>query len=119
MRIAIPTEGKRGLEEKVAYHFGRCETYTILDEKGKLIEVIDNESEHTGGSGLPPELLKRHGVLILLCQGLGPRAVGICESMGIEVYVGEGESAKEMFGLWKAGKLKKATMEDVCEEHSG
>lgn len=117
MRIAIPTEGKRGLEENVAYHFGRCETYTILDGEGKLLEVIDNTSEHMGGEGLPPELLKKHGVNILLCQGLGPRAVDICEGMGIEVYVGKGGSAKEMFDLWKAGKLKRATMEDVCKEH--
>ena len=62
MRIAIPTEGKMGLEESVAYHFGRGETYTVLDENGKLIEVIDNESEHMGGEGLPPELLRKHGV---------------------------------------------------------
>jgi len=117
MSIAIPTEGERGLEESVAYHFGRCETYTILDEKGKLIEVIDNESEHMGGEGLPPELLRRHGVRILLCHGLGPRAIGMCEQAGIEVYIGEGERVKEMFGLWKTGKLKKATMDDVCEEH--
>jgi len=119
MRIAIPTEGKRGLEESVAYHFGRCEIYTILDENGKLVEVIYNTSEHMGGEGLPPELLRRHGVRILLCQGLGPRAVGMCEQAGIEVYIGEGGRAKEMFDLWKAGKLKRATMEDVCKEHRG
>lgn len=117
MKMAIPTEGKRGLEESIAYHFGRCETYTILDENGKLLEIIDNTSEHMGGEGLPPELLKKHGVDVLVCQGLGPRAVDICGQFGIEVYVGEAGSVKEMFDLWKAGKLKKATMEDVCEEH--
>ena len=119
MRIAIPTEGKGGLEDKVAYHFGRCETYTILDENGKLLEVIYNTSEHTGGEGLPPELLKKNGVSVLLCQGLGPRAVDMCEQAEIEVYIGGGESVKEMFDLWKAGKLKRATMDDVCEEHGG
>ncbi len=117
MKIAIPTEGKRGLEESVAYHFGRCETYTILDENGKLLEVIDNASEHMGGEGLPPELLKKHGVDVLLCQGMGPRAVDMCGQLGIEVYTGEAESAKEMFSSWKAGKLKKATEEDACKEH--
>lgn len=117
MKIAIPTEGRRGLEESVAYHFGRCETYTILDEEGKVLDIIDNTSEHMGGEGLPPELLKKHGVRILLCQGLGPRAVDICNKFGIEVYVSSEVSVEGMFKLWKSGKLKKATIEDICEEH--
>ena len=115
--MAVPTEGKKGLEEKVAYHFGRCETYTILNENGELLEIIDNTSEHMGGRGLPPELLKKHGVRVLLCQGLGPRAVAMCEQLGIEVYVGEGRNVREMFELWRSGRLEKATMENVCEEH--
>jgi predicted Fe-Mo cluster-binding NifX family protein len=118
MRIAIPTEGKKGLEEVVAYHFGRCATYTILDEKGRVVDIIDNISEHMGGRGLPPEILREKGVNILLCQGLGPRAVSTCEDLGVEVFIGQAEKVKDIFGMWKAGKLKKAGMEDVCEEHS-
>ena len=32
MKIAVPTMGEKGLEESIADHFGRCPTYTILDE---------------------------------------------------------------------------------------
>ena len=70
-----------------------------------------------GGLELPPELMKKHGVNILLCRGLGPRALDLCKQLGIDVYVHQAETVKEIFDLWKNKKLKKADFEDICEEH--
>ena len=60
MKIVIPTNNKKGLNDDVANHFGLCKTFTFLNEKGELIEIIENTSEHMGGSGLPPDLIKKH-----------------------------------------------------------
>lgn len=117
MLIAVPTNGKKGLDERVAEHFGRCETYTLLDENGKLAEVIDNTSEHMGGTGLPPELLKEKGVDVLLCRGFGPRALNMFREIGIDAFVCQAETVKDIFELWKSRKLEKAGPEDICEEH--
>jgi len=117
MKIVVPTDGRKGLEDKVTEHFGRCNTYTFLDKDGRLIEIIDNTSVHMGGEGQPPELMKKHGAEVLLCRGLGPRALDMCGQLGIEVYVCEAETVKEIFGKWKAGRIKKAGSEDICEEH--
>jgi predicted Fe-Mo cluster-binding NifX family protein len=117
MKIVIPTNNKKGLNDKVADHFGRCLTYTFLNEKGRVVEIIDNISEHMGGNGLPPELMKKHGANILLCKDLGPRALNLCQELGIEVYVCQAETVKEIFEMWKNNKLKKAGAEDVCEQH--
>jgi len=117
MKIVIPTDDKKGLDDMVAEHFGRCETYTFLDENGKIIEIIDNTSEHMGGIGLPPELMKKHGANVLLCKGLGPRALELCRQFGIDVYVYQAHTVKEIFDLWKRKKIKKAGFDDVCEEH--
>lgn len=117
LKIVIPTEGKRGLDEKVAEHFGRSSTYTFIDEKGKILEIIENTSEHMGGAGLPPELMKQHGANVLLCRGLGPRALNLCKEFGIEVYVQETETVRDIFEMWKGDKIQKATSENVCEEH--
>jgi predicted Fe-Mo cluster-binding NifX family protein len=116
-KIVIPTNDEKGLKSKLAEHFGRCNTYTFLDENGKVIEIIKNTSEHMGGSGLPPELMKKHGANVLLCKDLGPRALNLCWELSIEVYVYPAESVKEIFDLWKNNKLKKAGSNDVCEEH--
>jgi predicted Fe-Mo cluster-binding NifX family protein len=117
MKIVIPTESEKGLEDNVAEHFGRCQTYTFLDEKGRLLEIIDNESEHMGGLGLPPELMKKHGASVLLCRGLGPRALDLCKELRIEVYVADIKSVKKIFDEWKNNKIKKADTEDICEQH--
>jgi len=117
IKIVIPTNNKKGLNDKVAKHFGRCNTYTFLDEKGKVIEIIDNTSEHMGGLGLPPELMKKHGANILLCKGLGPRALDLCGQLGIDIYVLKAETVKETFARWRNNKIKKAGFDDVCEEH--
>ena len=117
VKIVIPTNNKGGLNDKIADHFGRCKTYTFLDKKGEVIEIIDNTSEHMGGMGLPPELMKKHGADILLCKDLGPRALNLCQELEIEVYVCQAETVKEIFEMWKNNKIKKAGAEDVCKQH--
>ena len=117
MKIVIPTNTKKGLDDKIAEHFGRCLTYTFLNEKGEVIEIINNISEHMGGIGLPPELMKEHGADVLLCKDLGPRAIDLCKELGIDVYVCQAETVKDIFELWQNKKLKKAGIEDACEQH--
>jgi len=117
MKLVIPTNSKKGLDDEIAEHFGRCFTYTFLNEKGEVVEIIDNTSEHMGGTGLPPELMKKHGADILLCKGLGPRAINLCKELGIDVYVYQAKKVKDIFKLWRNNKLKKAGTEDACEQH--
>lgn len=117
MKIVVPTNSKKGLDDEIAEHFGRCLTYTFLNEKGEVIEIIDNTSEHMGGTGLPPELMKKHRANVLLCRGLGPRAINLCKELGIDVYVYRADTVREIFDLWQNNKLKKAGAEDACEQH--
>ena len=117
MKIAIPTLGEKGLDEIVSQHFGRCETYTILDEKGLLIKIIENISSHNGGQGLPPELLQKNGINVLLCKGIGPMAIDLCKELNITVYVNSGKTVKEIFENWKRDSPLPASVDDSCEEH--
>jgi len=105
LKIVIPTDDQNGLNEKVAQHFGRCNTYTFLNEKGEVVETIKNTSEHMGGQGLPPELMKQHGADILLCRDLGPKAISLCAELGIDVYACQAETVKEIFDMWRNNKL--------------
>ncbi len=117
MKIVIPTNSNKGLEDQVADHFGRCLYYIFLNEKGKMLETIENTSEHMGGTGLPPELMKKHGADILLCRDLGPRAINLCKELGIKVYVSQADTVKEIFQLWHDNKLKPAGAADACAQH--
>ncbi len=112
MKIVIPTDNKKGLEDRVAEHFGRCQTYTFLNERGEVLDIIDNTSEDKGGKGLPPELIKEHGADVLLCKDIGPRAVVLSKRLGIKTYVGQAKTVGEIFSMWESGKIKEAKAED-------
>ena len=115
MKIAVPSEGRKGLEEKVAEHFGKCNTFIFLNEKGEVVEIIENVGRHKGGFELPPEIIKKHNANIVLCKNIGLKAFNLCKKLGIEVFVGNGETVKEMFELWKENKVKRAKVEDLCK----
>ncbi len=117
MKVCIPTYEMNGLDEIVCEHFGRAPTYTILDMESGEVSSIPNTSEHFGGVGLPPEMLAKEGVHVMLCGGLGPKAVLMFEDAGIEVYVGATGTVKEAIEAFKAGSLSAATNENACREH--
>jgi len=52
-KICVPTAGRGGREDAVGEHFGRVPSYTIFDTETQQVNVVDNTSEHAGGSGLP------------------------------------------------------------------
>jgi len=118
MKVCVPTMGKNGLNEQVGEHFGRVPTYTIVDTKTNDVSIIDNTSEHMGGMGYPPEIIAQTGAEVLLCGGLGRRAVGMFEELGIRVYVGATGTVKDAVQSWRNGKLEEATDENACRQHA-
>lgn len=119
MIAAIPTNNKeQGLNSGIADHFGRCLAYMLFDGNGILIKKIKNNSQHGGGRGLPPEIMKEHGVDAVLCRDMGPRAVELCRRFAIDVYIHrESETAKDILDEWRSGRLKKALKKDACSDH--
>ena len=117
MKIAIPTMGDQGFNESVAKHFGRCPTYTLLDNEGNILEILPNTSSHMGGTDLPPKLLSKNGVDVLLCHGIGPKAIELCKEYHIDTYVDDSQTVKQLFDKWKNKTLSKASHENACEEH--
>ncbi len=116
--VAVPTMGGKGLDERVGEHFGRVPTYTVVNTETNEVKVIDNTSEHGGGSGYPPELLAGEGVETMLCMGLGRRAIMMFQDMGIMVYVGAVGTVKDALKSWEKGELEPATDENACKQHA-
>ncbi len=117
MKVCIPTKDNNGMSGAVEQHFGKAPTYTILDTDSGEVSVIPNTSEHMGGVDLPPEFLHKNGVEIMLCSGLGYKAVKMFESYGIDVFVGAGGTVQDTIDAWKAGQLCNASAENTCAEH--
>jgi len=117
MKVAIPTMGMRGLDEEISPHFGRAPTFTIVDLGSNEVQVIPNTSEHMGGHGKPPEKLVKLGISAVITSSLGPRAIEMFQSYGIEVYTGVTGRVREALELFKQGALQRASLENACREH--
>ncbi|MFW6121851.1 MAG: NifB/NifX family molybdenum-iron cluster-binding protein [Petrotogales bacterium] len=118
MKICIPTMGNNGLDDVVGEHFGRVPTYTIVDIDTNNVQVIPNTSHHMGGHGDPPEIMAREGVNVMVCQGLGRRAISMFEGIGITVYIGASGTVRDVISAFKQEKLKKASESDGCGKHA-
>jgi predicted Fe-Mo cluster-binding NifX family protein len=118
MKICIPTNGNEGLNDYVGEHFGRVPTYTIVDLDTNEVKVIQNISHHTTGSVYPPEIMAKEGVNVMVCRGLGRRAISMFEELGIEVYIGATGSVMDAINDFKQKKLQKASESDACGRHA-
>ena len=118
MKVCIPTNSERGLDDTVGEHFGRVPTYTIVDLESEDVKVIPNTSNHMGGTKNPPEVLVEHGVNVMICQGLGRRAITMFNDFGIDVYIGASGTVKDAIDAYKNGQLRKASETDACGQHA-
>jgi len=117
MIIGIPTMGSKGMEEMIGEHFGRTPTYTLYDTETREARVIENTSEHMGGVGQPPELLAGNGVGIMICQGLGRRAIAMFKDHDICVYIGASGTVTDAIKMWEDGGLTEASEDTACGMH--
>jgi predicted Fe-Mo cluster-binding NifX family protein len=118
MKIAIPTMDLEGMDAIVGQHFGSSPAYTLYDTESGTVQSVPNASRHMGGQGYPPEILHGLGVNVLVCKGLGIKALDMFSSMGIEVLIGAGETVRDTIALWKEGKLCQASRNSACQGHS-
>ena len=117
MRLCIPSKTKGGFEDQVGYHFGRVNNYTIYDDTNNKVEIIPNTSSHMGGVKLPAELLRKHNVDVMLCGGIGRRAIQLFEQFGVEIYVEAYGTIEDAIEQFRNKTLKMATDKEACQQH--
>jgi predicted Fe-Mo cluster-binding NifX family protein len=117
MKLCIPTLGSGGLSDLVSEHFGRAPTFTVVDIATNEVHVVKNTGEHFGGVGSTPDLVAAAGAEVMLCSGLGPRAINAFEQIGIEVYVGARGTVQDAVNAFQAGELMEASDANACKEH--
>ena len=112
MRLAISTDN--GF---VSAHFGRCPDFTIVDiDNGQVIrkEVVANPGHQPG---FIPQFLHQRGVNCIICGGMGMRATGFFDELGIQTIVGISGRIDEVIEEIKKGTLKGG--ESLCRPGSG
>lgn len=117
MKICVPTMGKDGMDDAICQHFGRAPTFTLIDLDNGDIKVLQNVSEHMGGTGLPTEAILSEGVKVMIVGGLGPKAVTLFNQAGVEVFVGAAGTVRDAVDDWKAEMLIRADLDNACKDH--
>jgi len=115
MIVAIPTCGSKGLNDQLFGHFGKAPTFTIADLVTGGLTVVDNTSDHMGGKGSPPELIRSTGADTLAVGHLGEKAALRCKELGITVLCGANGSVADVIDQLRDGKLVPPSRDAFCK----
>lgn len=113
--IAIPTQGNRGLDEQVYDHFGKAPTFTLLNIETGGLTIIDNTSDHMGGTVSTPELIRSIGADTLAVGHLGTKAANRCAELGITVLCGARGRVRDVMDQLRSGRLSPPGPGTTCQ----
>jgi predicted Fe-Mo cluster-binding NifX family protein len=113
MNIAIPLQ-----QGRFCQHFGGAEAFALytVDPATRTIVGLRNETPPEHGRGIYPVWLRHQGATVVLAGGMGPRAVDIFTSQGIEVVLGvQGEDPEAVVRGYLEGTL--VATGQACHDH--
>ena len=118
MRVCVPTMDQNGLDAVIGEHFGRVPFYTFVEPETEEVETIGNTGTHHGEALYPAQIIAKEGADVMLCAGLGRRAIGIFEEEGVHVFIGAEGAVKDALDAYKNGRLQEATDANACQQHT-
>ena len=117
MNICLPTVDNNGLDSPVSSHFGKASLFAIVDGETNAIRFVQNSGQHHGGSMPPAEIIGKEDVDVVLCGGLGVKAVHLFEQQGIHVYCNASGTVADALKAYTTGTLPEATDATACQGH--
>lgn len=118
MNICIPILSAQGLNSPVSSHFGRAHAFAMVNDETNEVSIVQNTGQHHGGALTPAQLIGQAGTDVVLCGGLGVKAVRIFEQQGIHVYCQASGTVTDALQAYKNGDLPEATDANACQHHN-
>jgi len=119
-KIALACEDNQGLDGQISQHFGRCPSYLIVDVDGnevKKSEVVENPYYTNHIPGKVPQFIKEQDVQVMIAGGMGPRAIDMFSTFGIEVVTGAIGNAGNVLQAYLHGEI--TGVEPCKHDHPG
>ena len=119
MKITVSSNGK-DLDSQLDSRFGRCPYFLVVNPHEMSFEVYTNESAVLGGgAGIQSaQFIASKGVDAVITGNCGPNAVQTLSATGIELFVGQQGTIREVVERFKQGQLK-STAEATVDSHFG
>jgi predicted Fe-Mo cluster-binding NifX family protein len=111
MRIAISADNNNGLDSVVSPHFGRCPYYVVVDvddQEVSQISILENPFYGNHQPGQVPGFINAQGANVMLAGGMGRRAIGFFEQLGIQAVTGASGSVRHALEKYLGGELQEA-----------
>ena len=108
MRVVISVDSDNGLDSVVSPHFGRCPYFVLVDMEGNKIESVRSVpnpyySQHQPGQ--VPGFVHSQGGNVMLCGGMGRRAITFFEQYGIQPVTGAAGTVRRALDHYLGGQL--------------
>jgi predicted Fe-Mo cluster-binding NifX family protein len=114
----MPTETAQGLDAAVMAHFGSAPFFTIYDTDTESVEHIGNRNlHHMHGGCQPLQALNGRAVDVVICGGMGARAVQKLDAGGIKAFKVKGATVKEALTNYFDDQLNAITPLNACQDH--
>jgi len=115
MKIAIPSMDDSGLDAAISQHFGQTPFFTIVDTESDQVMAIENPGHQ--GDRTPVDAIADEEAHVVLCSGMGGRAVQFFAKSGIEVFMGAEGTVQKTLDAYNEGALPAASEDTACQEH--
>jgi len=91
IRVAIPTNGKKGIKDTVSEVLGRAKTFTIIEIKESSVdnvEVLENPavSYKHGAGPIVVKMLIDKGVNVIAAREFGPGAYALLDQHNVKMF---------------------------------
>jgi predicted Fe-Mo cluster-binding NifX family protein len=116
-RVVVPVEDQKGLNARLAEHFGRAPYYAVVDfdENGKVanVKTVPNIGEHAGGMGYSHDNILEYQPKAIIVYGMGPRGLMSFQNARVAVLKANANTVGEVVAAYREDKLQELT--EGCE----
>lgn len=108
MKICV-TASAPGLDAPVDPRFGRCPFFVVVDLDTMAESSMQNTaSGAAGGAGIQAaQMVSQLDASILITGNVGPNAMQVLSSAGIDVYQSQGRTVRDAVERFRRGELMK------------
>jgi predicted Fe-Mo cluster-binding NifX family protein len=118
MKIAVSSSGN-DLNSQVDPRFGRCAYFVIVDTNDMSFEAFNNESIALGGgAGIQAaQFVASKGAQAVVTGNVGPNAVQTLSAAGVEVFMGQSGTVREVIENYTKGKISSTGTPNVADHY--
>jgi predicted Fe-Mo cluster-binding NifX family protein len=121
LRIAVPTNGPGGLDAERSPHFGRADSFTLVDVAGGAIvgdSTVANPPHVQGGCGRTVSMLADAGVGTAIVVGMGGGPLAAMQAKGMTaLFDDRSPTPRAAVEAYLAGGMAAFGGDQVCRGH--